>query len=122
LLTASDIDGMSDIGSPMLMVSMACSTASFGYPEMKSIGEAAVVRANGAAVGFFGATGLSANHLADIMSEGFYLGLRDPGNLGIGDAVVAAKRHYAAQESDSDLLNIYNFLGDPAVSVPASTR
>ncbi|MCI5119802.1 MAG: hypothetical protein D3908_01150, partial [Candidatus Electrothrix sp. AUS4] len=122
LLSAADIEGMSEIGSPMLMVSMACSTASFGYPEMKSIGEAAVVRADGAAVGFLGATGLSTNYLADTLSEGFYLGLRDLANSGMGDAVAAAKRYYADRESDKDLLYIYNFLGDPAASLPAGTR
>ncbi|MCI5166000.1 MAG: hypothetical protein D3903_07860, partial [Candidatus Electrothrix sp. GM3_4] len=70
----------------------------------------------------FGATGLSKNYLADIMAEGFYRGLLDPANLGVGDAVVKAKRHYADQGLSNDLLYIYNFLGDPAMSVPVSNR
>ncbi|MCI5160496.1 MAG: hypothetical protein D3917_00425 [Candidatus Electrothrix sp. AX5] len=118
LLTASEIESMSDTGSPLLMVSMACSTASFGYPAMRSIGEAAVLRADGVAAGFFGATGLSKNYLADIMAEGFYRGLLDPATSGVGDAVVKAKRDYAAQGLSNDPLYIYNFLGDPAMSVP----
>ncbi|CAK8715848.1 hypothetical protein GMJAKD_05000 [Candidatus Electrothrix aarhusensis] len=122
LLTASEIESMSDTGSPMLMVSMACSTASFGYPAMRSIGEAAVLRADGVAAGFFGATGLSKNYLADIMAEGFYRGLLDPTTFGVGDAVVKAKRDYAAQGLSNDPLYIYNFLGDPAMSVPAGSR
>ncbi|MGB5684185.1 MAG: C25 family cysteine peptidase, partial [Candidatus Electrothrix sp.] len=118
LLTASEIESMSDTGSPMLMVSMACSTASFGYPAMNSIGESAVLKAGGAAVGFFGATGLSRNYLADIMAEGFYLGLFDPANSRVGDAVVQAKRYSSEQGAKHFALDIYNLLGDPAMLAP----
>jgi hypothetical protein len=85
---------------------------------MRSIGEAAVLQADGVAAGFFGATGLSKNYLADVMAEGFYRGLLDPATSGVGDAVVKAKRDYAAQGLSNDPLYIYNFLGDPAMSVP----
>jgi len=109
---------MSNIGTPMLMTSMACSTASFGYPAMNSIGESAVLRADGAAVGFFGATGLSKNHLANIMAEGFYRSLFDPATSRVGDAIVLGKRYYADQKAEHSALDIYNLLGDPAVLVP----
>jgi hypothetical protein len=118
LLSANDIDTMSNIGSPMLMISMACSTASFGYPPMSSIGERAVLRADGAAVGFFGATGLSLNYLADIMAEGFYRNLFDPATFRVGDAVVLGKRYFADQSTERSTLDIYNLLGDPAMLAP----
>jgi hypothetical protein len=120
LLTADEIAAMNDLSKPMLMVSMSCSSASFGYPPMNSIGESAVLKKNGAAVGFFGATGLSYNYLADIMADGFYSSLSDPAVGRIGDAVLRAKQQYAEQEAMPYTLDIYNLLGDPAALVPAA--
>ena len=104
------------------MVSMSCSSASFGYPPLNSIGESAVLKEGGAAVGFFGATGLSYNYLADIMTDGFYSSLSDPSVGRIGDAVLRAKQHYAEQGAQEYLLDIYNLLGDPAASVPVARQ
>jgi hypothetical protein len=118
LMTASGISSMNDIGAPMLMLSMSCSSAKFGYSPMSSIGETAVLRAEGAAVGFFGATGLSRNYLADIITAGFYSSLNNSGTARIGDAVLQAKQQYADQGAERYPLDIYNLLGDPAVSVP----
>jgi hypothetical protein len=118
LLTANEIKSMSGVGSPMMMTSMACSSASFGYPPMNSIGESALLKADGAAVGFFGATGLSRNYLADIMAEGFYRSLFDPTNTRVGDAVVQGKQHYFDQGAKRYPLDIYNLLGDPAMLAP----
>lgn len=120
LLTASEIESMRNLSSPMLMVSMSCSSASFGYPPMNSIGESAVLRAGGAAVGFFGATGLSRNYLADIMAQGFYRSLSDSAVSRIGDAVVQGKQHYFSLGAERYPLDIYNLLGDPAALTPVS--
>ncbi|MGR0482685.1 MAG: C25 family cysteine peptidase [Candidatus Electronema sp. V4] len=122
LLSASKIETMNPVGPPTLMVSMSCSAASFGYPAMNSIGESAVLRADGAAVGFFGATGLSFNHLGDIIAEGFYRSLFDQAAAPrLGDAVMESKRHYrqVKQSDDAATMDIYNLLGDPAVRMPA---
>jgi hypothetical protein len=118
LLTANDITSMNDLSKPMLMVSMSCSSAFFGHPLTNSIGESAVLKEGGAAVGFFGATGLSYNYLADIMADGFYSSLSDPAVGRIGDAVLRAKQQYAEQGAMPYTLDIYNLLGDPAALVP----
>ncbi len=118
LLTASEVDSMSPVGPSMLMVSMVCSSASFGYPAMRGLGETAVLRPDGAAVGFFGATGLSLNYLADIMAEGFYRSLFDSASSRLGDAVKGAKEYYGQQGEVSYPLDIYNLLGDPATLIP----
>jgi len=122
LLTADEIEAMKNLSKPMLMVSMSCSSASFGYPPLNSIGESAVLQQGGAAVGFFGATGLSYNQLADIMAAGFYSSLNDPSVVSIGDAVLRAKQHYAEQGTQEYLLDIYNLLGDPAALVPVARQ
>ncbi|WP_417912255.1 SdrD B-like domain-containing protein [Candidatus Electronema sp. TJ] len=122
LLQAAAVDALNPAGQPLLMVSMSCSAGFFGYPALNSFGETALLKADGGAAAFFGASGLSYNHLADIMAEGFYKGLADPaGNPRIGDAVIHAKRHYAEARKDSDtfMLDIYNLLGDPALLTPA---
>ncbi len=122
LLSANNIDAMNPVGPPMVMVSMSCSAASFGYSPMNSIGESAVLRKDGAAVAFFGATGLSKTYLADIIAEGFYGSLLDPATAPrLGDAVLESKRHYlhVKQGQDVSTLDIYNLLGDPAVRMPA---
>ncbi|WP_420208561.1 SdrD B-like domain-containing protein [Candidatus Electronema sp. JC] len=122
LLSAKNIEELNPAGQPTLMVSMSCSAASFGYPAMNSIGESAVLRADGAAVGFFGATGLSFNHLGDIIAEGFYRSLFDQAAAPrLGDAVLESKRHYrqVKQGDDAATMDIYNLLGDPAVRMPA---
>ncbi|CAK8724592.1 hypothetical protein KKHLCK_14480 [Candidatus Electrothrix laxa] len=120
LMSSSGIESMADLDSPMLMVSMACSSGSFGYPPMNSVGESAVLQPNGAAVGFFGATGLSRNYLADILAEGFYSSLLDSKGDRLGDAIVQAKQHYfnVKQGEDRYTLDIYNLLGDPALHAP----
>ncbi|MCI5221947.1 MAG: hypothetical protein D3924_04585, partial [Candidatus Electrothrix sp. AR4] len=118
LLTADQVDTMSSIGPPMLMTSMSCSSASFGYPALNSIGESAVLRADGAAVGFFGSTGLSLNYLADIMAEGFYRSLFDPENPRVGDAIVQGKQYCSDQGVEMYVFDIFNFIGDPAVLAP----
>ncbi|WP_417912248.1 C25 family cysteine peptidase [Candidatus Electronema sp. TJ] len=123
LLQAAAVDALNPAGQPLLMVSMSCSAGFFGYPALNSFGETALLKADGGAAAFFGASGLSYNHLADIMAEGFYKGLADPaGNPRIGDAVIHAKRHYAEARKDSDtfMLDIYNLLGDPALKASSS--
>ena len=122
LLSNDDINTISDIGRPLLMTSMACSTASFGYSPMNSIGESAVLRANGGAVGFFGATGLSQNHLADIMAEGFYRNLFNPATFRVGDAIVHGKQYSFEQGTERSFLDIYNLLGDPAMLTPVQEQ
>ncbi|MGB5686943.1 MAG: SdrD B-like domain-containing protein, partial [Candidatus Electrothrix sp.] len=122
LLTADDIDKMSSIDTPLLMVSMACSTASFGYPPMNSIGESAVLKADGAAVGFYGATGLSFNYQADIIAKGFYTSLFDPANTRVGDAVMHGKENSFTQGAEASTLDIYNLLGDPAMLAPVGSH
>ncbi|WPD23018.1 MAG: SdrD B-like domain-containing protein [Candidatus Electrothrix scaldis] len=120
LLSTDDIEEMNPVGSPMLMVSMACSSGFFGYPPMNSLGETAVLKADGAAVGFFGSTGLSRNYLADILSEGFYSGLFDSEKRRLGDAILQAKQHYfnVKQGEQRYTLDIYNLLGDSALLIP----
>ena len=120
LLSTDDIEEMAPVDSPLLMVSMSCSTGYFGYPAMNSLGETAVLRTDGAAIGFFGATGLSMNHLADVLSEGLYSSLSNSENRRVGDALVQAKQHYfdVKQGKDHYTLDIYNLLGDPALFIP----
>jgi hypothetical protein len=121
LLQAAQIDALHPAGQPLLMVSMSCSAGFFGYPAMNSFGETALLKADGGAAAFFGSSGLSYNHLADIMAEGFYKGLADTvSNPRIGDVAVHAKRHYAEARKgrDSFMLDIYNLIGDPALLSP----
>lgn len=120
LLSIDDIEDLNPVGRPLLMVSMACSSGFFGYPPMNSLGETAVLKADGAAVGFFGATGLSRNYLADILAEGFYSSLFDSENRRLGDAVTQAKQHYfnVKQGEKRYTLDIYNLLGDSALLIP----
>ncbi|WP_417914840.1 C25 family cysteine peptidase, partial [Candidatus Electronema sp. JM] len=125
LLTADDIKKMSDpVGPPALMVSMSCSSASFGYPLLNSLGESAVLRADGGAAVFFGATGLSRNYLADIMAEGFYRSLFSEEQPTVGEAVVQGKQAYVKEKKGADvyILDIYNLLGDPAVRMPTQQQ
>ncbi len=118
LLSSTGIASMSTIGPPMLMLGMSCSPASFGYPVMNSVGESAVLRENGAAAGFYGATGLSRNIQADLMAIGFYRNLFDPEVNRVGDAVVQGKWYYFVQGGNRYMLDIYNLLGDPALLTP----
>jgi hypothetical protein len=120
LLSAAGMEAMSPAGPPLLMASMTCSSGFFGYPPMSSVGEAAVLQPDSGAAAFFGASGLSRNHLADILTEGLYQSLADPAAERIGDAVAAAKRHYAdkKQGRDAFMLDIYNLIGDPALLMP----
>ncbi|MCI5122068.1 MAG: hypothetical protein D3908_12925, partial [Candidatus Electrothrix sp. AUS4] len=120
LLSTNDIVELPPASSPFLMVGMACSSAFFGYPPMNSLGETAVLREGGAAVGFLGATGLSKNYLANILAQGFYQSMADLETRRVGDAVIQAKQFYfdVKQGEDRYTLDIYNLLGDSALLIP----
>ncbi|MCW5202075.1 hypothetical protein VU12_03950 [Desulfobulbus sp. US4] len=118
LMSSEGIVSMKNLSSAMLMVSMSCSSGSFGYPFLDSVGESAVLHATGGAVAFFGASGLSRNDLANIMAQGFYQSLFDPEVSTVGDAIVRGKQHYFEQGAKRYSLDIYNLLGDPAAHAP----
>ncbi len=79
------------------------------------------MKADGAAIGFFGATGLVKESATYMMSEGFYNSVLDPANSNLGDMIVSGKQYYSDQNDGQNdnryLLDIYNLLGDPATSV-----
>lgn len=120
LFKKQDIEGLSALGAPVLMVSMSCSVADFGYPIDQSIGEVALLKENSAAVVFLGATGISYNSHADVLAQGFYSGIFDAENTRVGEALLDAKQHYHQQGQPEYILHAYNLLGDPAALIPVN--
>jgi len=93
---------------------MTCLSGYFGISGYKSLGEALLMKADGGSIAVWSASGLSLNHRAKLLDEGFYLATFEDGELVLGEAIIKAQQHYAKDGKNRYMLDIYNLLGDPA--------
>ena len=122
LLTAFDLD-LLDNGDRLPVVTMqTCLAAQFGHPGQERIGERLSVAPDKGAIAVWGASTLTLNSAARSLVRGFYEATfpTDPetmGELRIGEAILKAKKAYAASGGPDYLLDVYNLLGDPATEM-----
>ncbi|MEM9552787.1 MAG: C25 family cysteine peptidase [Acidobacteriota bacterium] len=94
---------------PPMVVSVSCATAPFDHPSAESLGERMVLRPDGGAIAFLGAS--ARLYTQPRFGELIVRALLD--GRSIGDAVVAAKREVDSAETSA----LYNLLGDPSLGI-----
>lgn len=112
VLTVADVPALV-AAEPAIFTNMTCTSSRFEVPGRESFGEA--LSNSSAAIGVWGATGLSVNTYADFMVQAFARGVYGDAPT-LGDAIDGAYTELAAEpEWDAgDMLAIYHLLGDPA--------
>ncbi len=98
-----------------LLVAMTCVAGRFEIPGYTSLGEALALSGEGGIAGGLMPSGAALH--ADSMRLGgaFYRAALRGKTLSAGQALVAAMKDYVNNNGDKYLLNVYNWLGDPAL-------
>ena len=114
LLKAGDVPLMVNRGRLPVVTAFTCLSGQFGFPGQESVGEVLMVQPEVGAAGVWAPSGLSLHALARTLGEGFYAATFQDGELIVGEAILKAQASYARTGMDRYLLDIYNFIGDPA--------
>jgi hypothetical protein len=100
-----------------LLFTMNCLNGYFHFPSLDSLSEAFLKAEGRGAVAAFSPSGLSVDAPAHVYHQAL-LGEIVSGRHGrIGDAVMAAQAAYADSGVLPELLGIYHFFGDPAMTI-----
>jgi hypothetical protein len=122
-LATENIFNVSDAGSlqngnqlPLAMM-LTCAAGRFELPGFTSLGEALLLNGNGGMAGGLVPSGAGLHGDSLRLGAAFYkTALLDPGAT-VGTALLAAMRSYLQLGGNAALLNVYNWLGDPALAV-----
>lgn len=118
LLTSADVAGLTNGDRLPVLTAMTCTVNRFAVPGVPSIGEVLVKRAGGGAAAVWGPSGLSFHGEARLLAELFYRQTSQEGDGSrLGDWILRSMAEYRALGGDATMLDIYNLLGDPALSV-----
>lgn len=112
LLTAVDVASVT-AAERAIFTTMTCTTSRFEVPGFQSFGE--TLSNSDLAIGVWGATGLSAEGLAQRLVQGFARGVYGDAQT-LGEAIDGAYGTLTTDDpgADRDMLAIYHLLGDPA--------
>jgi len=119
-LAAENIFNVSDAGSLQngsqlpLVTMLTCVAGRFELPGFTSLGEALVLNANGGMAGGLLPSGAAMNSNSLRLAEEFYKAVFRGKEESAGAALLAAMKRYLQQGGTASLLNVYNWLGDPA--------
>ncbi len=116
LLTVDDVAGLSNGRYPVL-IGLTCMVGQYAFPGFESLTDALIVKNGGGIVSSWAPSGFSLNADAKILGQGFYTAAFQPGVITLGDAVIKAMAGYQAQGRPSFILNSFNIIGDPALSI-----
>jgi hypothetical protein len=119
----SDVDQLTNVGRPTLVVVLNCSSGDFSKTNgaLRIMGEDWLLHAGGGAVGFWASTGLTEPGPQQLLGEHFYDQLWVDGEGVLGDAIFSAKLRLMAQGSYDDVVDTWGLLGDPALSITSAT-
>ncbi len=116
LFNVADANGLSNGGRLPLAVMLTCVVGRFELPGFTSLAEAMALNGNGGIAGglFPAAAALHADSMR-LGEEFFKSALRGQGTTA-GQALITAMKNYLQQGGKSSLLNVYNWIGDPALA------
>jgi hypothetical protein len=100
-----------------LFVTMNCLNGYFHFPYFNSLSEELLKAEGKGAIAAFSPTGLSLNSPAHRFHQALLEAVLHQGHARLGDAVLAGQADYAASGAFPELLQIYHFLGDPALTL-----
>jgi len=121
VLTNSDVDGLSNGGRAPVVAALTCAVNRFELPDYPALGEELVRSAAGGATAVFAPSGLGLHGAAREFATRLAGTIFRPETPRLGDALVAAQQAYAGAGGNTDLLRIYNLLGDPALRMRSPT-
>jgi hypothetical protein len=100
-----------------LLLTMNCLNGYFVAPNLDSLSEALVKAEGRGAVAALSPSGLSLDGPAHEYHRALVEELASGRHERLGDAILAAQRHYAETGLMPELLTVYQLLGDPATRV-----
>jgi hypothetical protein len=117
LLTSTDVAGLENFGRPTVVTQWGCWNTYYVLPSENTMGHEFLLNGDRGAVAVLGASTLTEARAEREMSTVLFGYLLSPG-MTIGDAVLQAKRDYAALKPDQlDVILGLSLLGDPALTI-----
>jgi hypothetical protein len=114
LFHMDDANALTNAGRYPVMVQLTCFTGSFHDSALSTLDESLLLRANGGAIGVWGATGLGIATGHDSLAQGFLTRIYRDRQPDVGTALLAGKLSLAGTGQYLDLLDTFTWLGDPA--------
>ncbi len=99
-----------------LAVMLTCAAGRFELPGYTSLGEALLLNADGGMAGGLMPSGAALHSDSMRLAEEFYKAVFAGKAATVGTALRTAMKNYMLQGGKASLLNVYNWLGDPAVA------
>ena len=103
-------------GQLPLMVMLTCVAGRFEIPGFTSLGEALLLNRDGGSAGGLVPSGAPFNSQSVRLGEEFYKAVFRGKETSVGQALLAAMKNYLQQGGMAHVLNVYNWLGDPALA------
>jgi hypothetical protein len=113
-LHLEDLPSLENEAQAPVVVGMTCFTSAFQRPE-PTLDEGLVTLADGGAVATWGGTGLGLTTAHGLLSEAFFDAVLVDEVERVGEAELAGKLHLAATGPNTELVDTFVVLGDPAL-------
>jgi len=114
-LTLTDVNALNNVSNPPITLAMSCSIARYAVPGYDSIGRALAAKPDGGAVAVWASVALVWNSSSLVIDYAFFDALFTARRPRLGEAVLAALRRYGEVGSQPYHMDVYAFLGDPAL-------
>ncbi len=116
LFNVADAQALRNGGQLPLAVMLTCVAGRFELPGFTSLGEALVLNPEGGVAGGLMPSGAALNADSVRLAEEFYRAVFNGKEASAGKALLAAMKSYLQLGGTAALLNVYNWLGDPALA------
>ena len=116
ILNVADARALANGGGLPLAVMLSCAVGRFELPGFTSLGEALVLNAGGGMAGGLLPSGAALNSDSLRLAGEFYKAAYRGKGESAGTALLAAMKKYLQAGGKASLLNVYNWLGDPAAA------
>jgi hypothetical protein len=119
LFTLNDVQFLTNESMPAFVTSFTCYTSHFDDPYQNCLNELFVTKEEGGAIASLGSTGLGWATGDYYMEQALFESLFALGTRRLGEAILEAKVILMINHrSYTDIVNLYNLLGDAAVNIP----
>ncbi|MCX6555531.1 MAG: C25 family cysteine peptidase [Candidatus Aminicenantes bacterium] len=116
ILSISDLPLLQNGYNLPIMILVTCVVGRFDIPGNVCLGEALLLKSNGGVVTEVAPTSASYNANANLLIDELYKAVFKAQEKDLGMAWLRAAQNFTLQGGNPNILNIYNILGDPAVS------
>lgn len=118
-LRTGDVALLGNAGKRLPVVTaMTCAVGNFAVPGNDPLGESLVLAADRGAIAVWAPSGLSLDAAAQVLNREFARRLAGaPAGARLGDLIRESMRAYREARGPTEILAIYNLLGDPALLV-----